>query len=268
MYEPSLGVDRDVVRIVEPERIGALGPDPAAPGLQELAVLREPDQPIVAAARPVHVFAVRSDLRPAVAVGDPDVAVLGDHHAGRPVEVLLVGAGDARLPEAHQDLAVRTELPDLVAHALLEACFAAAIAGRRAVGDPHVAFPVDEESVRKIDQPLAEAGDDLPVRVHLDNRIEVRLGAAVRAAAIEDPHVPAVAVHLDPARDADLAAERLVPVGIDPVRMAGRLTLQSCVESETCGNDAGCDRGRHEVSHDQPSFFQWRWGPTPSAFLR
>ncbi len=74
--EPALGVDLDAVRIVELERQAAFGADAAAPRLDELAVLREAHQPVVAAARPVHVVLVRSDVRAAVAVGDPDVAVL------------------------------------------------------------------------------------------------------------------------------------------------------------------------------------------------
>src|SRR5436190_8452830 len=114
--ETSFAIDRDVVRIVEPQRIGALGPEAAAPRLHELPIFREPHQPVVAAARPIHVLAVRAGLVAAVAVSDPDIAVLRDHHTGRPVEVRLVRAGHAGLPEAHEDLAIGAELPDLVAH--------------------------------------------------------------------------------------------------------------------------------------------------------
>src|SRR4029077_3410132 len=137
--QPIIGVDRDVVRVVEAQRIAPLGADAAAPRLDELPVFREPDETVVAAARSVHVVLVRPTLWTAVAVGDPDVATSRDDDAGRPVEMLLVGTRDTGFAERHHELARGAELVDLMADVLLEACGAARVSVGRAVGHPDVA---------------------------------------------------------------------------------------------------------------------------------
>jgi hypothetical protein len=69
-------------------------------------------------------------------------------------------SSDARLPERHQDLAVRAELDDnaslvLFTRKLLE------ILGARGtcVGHPHIAVSIDVDAVRPHEHPAAEAPD-------------------------------------------------------------------------------------------------------------
>src|ERR1051326_5594415 len=99
------------------------------------------------------------------------------------------------------------------------------IAFRRAVGHPHIALLVDEQSVRKADRSLPEALDHLAVERDLNDRIEVRVRTAIGSAAVDDPKILAVGIHLEAACDTDLAALNFVPVVIDVVRIAGRLRL-------------------------------------------
>ena len=78
-----------------------------APGLDELAVRGELHDPGIGVA--------------AVSVGDEDIAVGRDQDVGGRVQeiVALVVAGDAGLAQGHQHLAVRAELDDRVALAVL-----------------------------------------------------------------------------------------------------------------------------------------------------
>src|SRR5262249_14978287 len=190
--------------IVELQRETAFRPDAAAPRLDELAVLREADEAIVAAARRVHVVFERTDAVATVAIGDPDVAVLRHDHAGGPVEMLVVGAGHARFAKRHHQLAVTAELVDLMPEVFLEPGVAARIAVGRAVGHPDEPFTIDEEAVREVHDPFAEAPHELAVHIDFDDRIEYGLGAAVRAAAIEDPDVLTVGIDPDAAGHTDL----------------------------------------------------------------
>ena len=73
---------------------------------------------------------------------------------------------------------------------------------------------VDEEAVREVHDALAEAPHELAVHVDLDDRIERGFGAAVGAAAVEDPQMLAVWIDPDTAGHADFAAFELVPVEI------------------------------------------------------
>ena len=78
----------------------------------------------------------------AVSVGDKNVAIGRDQNCGRRVELVRAAAGDAGLAERHQHLAVRAELEDLVALAVLA----------EAVGHPDIAVAVDVNAVRKQEQ--------------------------------------------------------------------------------------------------------------------
>jgi hypothetical protein len=116
-----------------------------------------------------------------VAFGHEDGAVGRDEHVIRLVEVAGRGRAAARA-KRHQQLAVRTELEDLAA---------ARGAGRRTgqrvclralrtrrvvltVGHPYVAVAIDEDAVRKEQQPGAEALHELSRRVEFQDRRQVR----------------------------------------------------------------------------------------------
>ena len=133
-----------------------------------------------------------------MSVGDEYVAVGGDQHGGRRIELVGAAAGHTGLAEGHQDFAVGTELEDLVALAVLA----------DAVRHPHVAGAVDRESMRQHEHSGAEALYQVAVLVELEDRREVRALAAERnaglhgrwrregAAALGDPD--ALAVGVDP----------------------------------------------------------------------
>ena len=96
-----------------------------APGLDELAVLGELHDPRIGVA--------------AVSVGDEDVAIGRDQDVGGCVEDRgCVVAGDAGLAQGHQHLAVRAELDDRVALAVLGL----------EVGHPDIAVAVGVQAVR------------------------------------------------------------------------------------------------------------------------
>ena len=181
-----------------------------------------------------------------MAVGDPDVAVLRNHHTRRTVEVFLVRTRNAGLAERHHELPVGAELIDLMAEMLLESGCSARIAVWRAIGHPDEPFAIDEEAVREVRDPFAEAPHELAVEVDLNHRIEIRLGAAVRATTIEDPQMLAVGIHLDAARDSDLPTFELVPVVIDFVRSHADLSVHARDEdsNEQCRN--ACS-SRHQI---------------------
>ena len=79
---------------------------------------------------------------------------------------------------------------------------------RPRIGDPDVALAVDVHAVRPQDLSRAEALHDLAVRIELDDRVDVRTGARVGAAAIAGPDVLAVGIDVDGADRSPLAAVR------------------------------------------------------------
>ena len=122
----------------------------------------------------------------------------------------LVVAGHAGFAQRHQDLAFGTELEDLVALAGFVPFGAARFPCRRAFGDPHVAFMVDEESVRPVEESGAKALDEIAVEIELQDRIDLRIETrvAVAFASAQHPQMLATGVHVDAGDDADLAAAR------------------------------------------------------------
>jgi len=70
-----------------------------------------------------------------------DVAIAGHHDIGGSVEHVGAFTCDAGLAERQQDLAVRTELDDLMALSV-----AAGVIGR-----PHVALVIDRKAVRVVE---------------------------------------------------------------------------------------------------------------------
>jgi hypothetical protein len=148
---------------------------------------------------------VRSGRR-RVAFRDEDVAVRCDEYVVRLVEVVGL-AGAAALAERQQQLAVGTELEDLMAlcrswrrrrpplpaaaaaaRRLFAAttrglCGASAVAaapacGRRRVilpiGQPHVPLAIDEDAVRKDQHPLAETLHELSRGIEFQHRRQIR----------------------------------------------------------------------------------------------
>src|SRR5580704_18476653 len=129
------------------------------PGLDELAVLVEFDDAGIGVA--------------AMPVADKDIAIGRDQHRRRRVELVRTAAGDALLAERHQHLAVRAELEDLVALAVLAL----------AVGDPDIALRIDKNAVREHEHAGAEACDQLAGGIELEDRWQIRLRAIIGAAA-------------------------------------------------------------------------------------
>ena len=184
-----------------------------APGLDELAVLGELHDAVVGVA--------------AVAVGDIDVAVGRDRDVARPIERVLAVAGHAGLAERHQDLAVRAELDDDSALAVLAAL----------VGHPDVALAVDAEAMREVEHAAAEALHEFAGRIELHDRRDSRLSAVVRAAAVEDPDALAVAIDLDADRRAPScgrpeASPSSPPSGTDWARSWDRLLARTARSPE------------------------------------
>src|SRR6516164_9316348 len=116
-----------------------------APSLDELAVLVEFDDAGIGVA--------------AMPVADEDVAVGRDQHRRRRIEFVRTGAGDALLAERHQHLAVRAELEDLMALAVLAL----------AVGDPDIALRIDENAVRENEHAGAKTGDEFARGIELED---------------------------------------------------------------------------------------------------
>ena len=134
------------------------------PGIHELAVLREPHDPVVAGF--------------AVTVGDEDVAGRRHDDVARRGEVVRAASLDTGRSERQQHLAGRTELDDDVP-ALVALRNAV---GRHRVGHPDVAFAIDVEPVRPDEQAAAEGLRDLPVGSELHDRIGLRIAALVAEA--------------------------------------------------------------------------------------
>ena len=96
--ELASGIHREVMRIVEQTALSGCRVDPASDLHDERPILRKFDQTVIAAAMPIR---------------DPDLAIGGDQHMGRPVEVRLVVPGDGRFAQGHQYLSLRAQLEDL-----------------------------------------------------------------------------------------------------------------------------------------------------------
>src|SRR5207247_6563527 len=101
---------------------------------------------------------------PAMPISDENIAVRSRHDVARPIERVRPVAGNPGLAERHQHLSFRVELEYLMALAVF--------ADR--VSRPDVAVPVDMETVRLIEHPLAEHPQDLARRIELDDGGEVR----------------------------------------------------------------------------------------------
>src|SRR5262245_12966789 len=169
--QPAGRIHGQLMRSVELARPAAA----LAPGLDVGAILGELEDAIVGAR--------------AVSLRNEDVAV------GRNVDVsrLIEGvggariAGDARLAQRHQYLAVLAELDDGLAFA----------AFRDRVRDPNVAVTIDVEAVRIVHHAAAEFGLHVAVGIELHDRIERRATAVLRGTAVERPQALTVGIDLD-----------------------------------------------------------------------
>src|SRR5882724_1258317 len=160
-------------------------------------------------------------------IRNENVAVRRCHDVAGPIESVGPVAGNTRLAERHQHLSVRAELEHLVALAILT--------GR--VARPDVAVPVDVETVRLIEHPLAEHLQDLARRIELDDGREVRADTGAFPAPLERPDV-ALAVYIDPDGRPPLPTFReLGPALFDTIR----IVLCVCLGCEHRHRDDGCD---------------------------
>src|SRR5262249_16313167 len=112
-----------------------------------------------------------------VAVGDEDVAVGRGDHRGRLVERVGTIAGDAGLAEGQQHFALGTEFEDLVPLAV----------PALAVRYPDVAVTIDVHAVGEDEHAGAEAAEELPRGIELQNRRIHLAGAGVGAATLAHP---------------------------------------------------------------------------------
>jgi hypothetical protein len=139
-----------------------------------------------------------------MSVGDEYVAIGGDQHGGRGIELVGAAAGHADLAEGQQHFALGTELEDLVALAVLA----------DAIRHPHVSCAVHREAMRQHEHAGTEALYQIAVLVELQDRREARAFAAERnaglhgrwrregAAALSYPDAFAVGVDRDAGRGA------------------------------------------------------------------
>src|SRR6185312_5742624 len=233
--EPAAGAaNKQIVRLVELPGCVA----EASPLLDEPSVLRE-----------LH-DASRAELVRCVPVGDEDAAVARDGDAGRSIEPLGAPRRDASLAERHEHASLRAQLQDLLAEL------------RIAVADirhPEVAVRVHGETVRVVEQPVAETPDHPARRVELQDRRVGRtavdagcgaLGDDIET-AMEDPD--AVAIDVDSDHLAPLAAvhrrRQLRPSIDEPVRIGQlarrRIFLLLGPGDRKSGDDRG--GGRHST---------------------
>ena len=166
--------------------------------MDELAVARELHDPVVAAL--------------AVSVQDVDLAAGCDHNLRWPVEAVELVAPHPRDAERHEDLTLRAELEDLLPFPCIRSRLRAS--PRRAVGDPDVAFVIDEEAVGPCKNSASEVRHDVSIEIELEDGIQLRIDATVGAAAVQHPHVPSVGVR-EHARDGSPgpSTAELSPVG-------------------------------------------------------
>ena len=141
-----------------------------APGRHERPVLRELDDAVVGPG--------------AVPVGDIEVAVGRDHDGTHAAQIARSVARHPGLADRHQHLAVRAELEQVGALAVLGDL----IAG------PDTAVVVDIERMRDGEQAGANRPLELAGRIEPHERRQRRVGAFARPATVEHPYALAVAV--------------------------------------------------------------------------
>ena len=206
---------------------------------------------------------------PPVAVSDVDGAVGGNHHVARLVERVTPGRADAGCAQRHQQFAVRAELHGHVALAL-----AVGIGAVRAlrVGDPDVAVGIDVQPVRLNHEPGSEAGDEVSRRVEFQHGVQGEAGAGVAAAALRDPDVAPVPVHVDASGGSPRpAARQLRPPANGDIRIRGVILRRdiglrggraSRADERTEGErQRQEERGGSERHHAEP--YHVRRGPVP-----
>ena len=154
-------------------------------------------------------------------VGDEDVSARGDDDIGRLVEEVGTGARDTGLAERHQHFAVRTELEDLMAFAVL--------APR--VGQPEIPLTIDGGTVREVEHAGAPAGQQRPAAVVFQDWRFGSPGARIGETAVHDVE-GAVWRRLDRRHGSPLdAGWQLPPIACRPIRLGqvvsgrGRLAL-------------------------------------------
>src|SRR5581483_7124066 len=202
--QTALRIHREAVRMIEL----AASRSSSSPGLDQHAVFRQLDD--------------ATDVVRAVAFGDEDVAVRRDEDVVWLIEEFTVAAATL-LAENHQQPALRAEFEDLMA--------------ATAVGDPDVVVGVDEDAVRKREDAGAEALDQLAGRIEVQDRIERRVRAGVRAAAFGDPDASSVLVDVHGARRAPHASFGELRPALDRAVRVGRIDRHVGAERHNGGQD-------------------------------
>jgi len=230
------------------------------PGLNEAAILGEFEDPAV-----IGGIA-------AMAIGNKNIAIGRNRHAGWPIEGIRAAPADAHLAKHHQHVAVLVELENL-----LSKNDARRIARRHAkysllvidIADPQIALMVDHEPVRIDEHAGAEALEQLAGWIKLQDR---RIGIAATEtggdarrhgveAAMEDPNIavavdmhaydltPAAAIHAlgqgRPALDKAIGIGQLSRLGV--LRRLGVRSRCEARDEEHGGDErrSGSNRIRH-----------------------
>src|SRR5215467_9977599 len=205
----------DIVRVIEIAGCRSF----VTPGLNEAAILGEFEDPAV-----IGGIA-------AMAIGNKNIAIGRNRHAGWPIEGIRAAPADAHLAKHHQHLAVLVELENL-----LSKNDARRIARRHAkysllvidIADPQIALMVDGEPVRIDEHAAAEALEEPAGWIKLQDR---RIGIAATEtggdagrhgveAAMEDPNI-AIAV--------DMHADDLTPAAAIHALGQGRPALDKAI---------------------------------------
>jgi hypothetical protein len=126
-----------------------------------------------------------------VSVPDEDIAIRRDQDSGRLIECVRAISGDSSLAERHQDLAVRTELENLVT---LSVSVRILPVGSFSVRHPNVSFPVHMDPMRTDEHPGTKALHQLSRRIKLQNGRHVRPHAILRTTSLKDPDARPVAI--------------------------------------------------------------------------
>src|SRR5262249_26645974 len=157
--DPSFRIHGDSVWSIKLAGAGSF----LSPGLDEGSIFGEPHDAGVAVA--------------AVSVGDKDIAIGSHKHVGRLVEGVVALTGNSGLTQGQQNPAFRAELEQLMPLAV----------SALGICDPHVAFAVYEDAVRKNEESLTEGLEELAGSVESENRRQVGSGTGVGATPFEDP---------------------------------------------------------------------------------
>ena len=149
-----------------------------APLAEELPVTRELHHAVVAAL--------------AVAVQHVDLSGGRDQDVGGAIEAVRLVPPHPGDPQGHEDSALGAELENLLSFPFGRSRLRSSVC--RAVGDPDVAFVIDEEAMGPRKESASEVRHEVPAEIKLEDGIQVRAHATVGATPIQHPHVSSVGV--------------------------------------------------------------------------